>query len=64
MLRITNLSNEDNLDKLLKEKTSLHILEDELEIIKLLSKYTLQNNYLNLEFFMKCINLMLTMSHI
>lgn len=64
MLRITNLSNEDNLDKLLEEKISLHILEDELEIIKLLSKYTLQNNYLNLEFFMKCINLMLTMSHI
>mgnify|MGYP001159899264 CR=1 FL=1 len=64
MLKINNLSNEDSLEELLKDKTSLYILEIELEIIKLLSKYTLQNNYLNLEFFMKCIKLMLEMSSI
>ena len=64
MLKIDNLSTEDSLNNLLKDKTSLYILENELEIIKLLSKYTLQNNYLNLEFFMKCINLILEMSSI
>ena len=64
MLKINNLSNEDSLEELLKDKNSLYILENELEIIKLLSKYTLQNNYLNLKFFMKCIKLMLEMSSI
>ena len=43
MLKINNLSNEDSLEELLKDKNSLYILENELEIIKLLSKYTLQN---------------------
>ncbi len=37
----------------LKKQTSLDILEEELKIIKLLSKYTLQNNYLNYSFFLK-----------
>ena len=62
--KIDDLSKDDKLDETLKDKTSLYILENELEIIKLLSKYTLQNNYLNLDFFMKCINLLLSMSSI
>ena len=48
----------------LKKQTSLNILEEELKIIKLLSKYTLQNNYLNYSFFLKSLDLLLELSSI
>ena len=43
-----------NLDKIekLKEFNSLKILQKELDVIKLLTKYSLQNNQLNYTFFM------------
>ena len=51
MDKINNF-NETEKNEILKG-TSLKILSEEFEIIKLLSKYTLQNNYLNYSFFVK-----------
>ena len=45
-------------------KDSFKLLEEELLIIKLLSKYTLQNNYLNYDFFFKCLDTILDISEI
>tara|TARA_B100000524_G_C23651793_1_gene370434 strand:- start:1288 stop:1989 length:702 start_codon:yes stop_codon:yes gene_type:complete len=56
---IEELTKKDNLEEHLNTFNSLSILEEEFQIIKLLSKYTLQNNYLNFDFFMKCINILL-----
>jgi len=50
----------ENYEKL----TSLEIIKKELEIIKLLSKYSLQNNYLEYDFFVKCIMFTLKLSQI
>ena len=38
----------------IKQSNSLKILQKELEIIKLLTKYTLQNKNINLDFFESC----------
>lgn len=46
----------------LKTKMSLNILQKELEIIKLLTKYTLQNKNLNYGFFITCLNILLDLS--
>ena len=46
----------------LKQKNSLLILQKELEIIKLLTKYTLQNKNINYEFFLSCLNILLGLS--
>lgn len=48
--------NLDEIDDILKNKTSLEILKKELSVIKLLSKYSLQNNELDYEFIKKCLN--------
>jgi hypothetical protein len=45
-------------------KLSLEILQKELSIIKLLSKYSLQTNNLDFKFVTKCLNLCLTLSEI
>ena len=55
---ITNFKNEYN------KKISLEILQKELSIIKLLSKYSLQTNNLDFKFVTKCLNLCLTLSEI
>jgi hypothetical protein len=47
---------------LLKSKSSLIILQKELDIIKLLTKYTLQNKILNYDFFMDCLSILLELS--
>lgn len=43
---------------------SLKILQKELEVIKLLTKYSLQNNQLNYDFFMNALVLLLNLSEI
>tara|TARA_B100001093_G_C26719032_1_gene966978 strand:+ start:380 stop:1057 length:678 start_codon:yes stop_codon:yes gene_type:complete len=52
-----NLSNISNLN-------SMVLLENENNIIKLLGKYILQNNYLNYNFFIKCIDILCELSKI
>jgi hypothetical protein len=51
----------DNVEKI-KSKTSLVILQKELDIIKLLTKYTLQNKSLDPVFFTSCLNILLDLS--
>jgi hypothetical protein len=50
--------------KILKTKPSLIILQKELEIIKLLTKYTLQNKNLDYTFFINCLNIFLDLSEV
>jgi hypothetical protein len=45
-----------------KKNNSLSILQKELEIIKLLTKYTLQNKNINYEFFLNCLDILLNLS--
>jgi hypothetical protein len=56
----------NNLDKLkeYKSKNSLIILQKELDIIKLLTKYTLSNKNLNYTFFISCLNILLELSEV
>ena len=51
----------DDIDKLTKEN-SLKILQKELDIIKLLTKYSLQNNQLDYDFIVNCLKLLLVLS--
>ena len=46
----------------LKVSNSLNILQKELEIIKLLTKYTLQNKNINYDFFLNCLDILLNLS--
>ena len=55
--------NKDEINKI-KDKNSLFILQKELEIIKLLTKYTLQNKEINYIFFVECLNILLSLSEI
>ena len=48
----------------IKSKSSLVILQKELDIIKLFTKYALQNKVLEYNFFMNCLNLLLELSEI
>jgi len=59
---IKNLYNNSNKIKILKTKNSLIILQKELEIIKILTKYTLQNKILDYNFFKLCLILLLDLS--
>ncbi len=60
----------ENLKKICKDnkiinfesKTSLEIMQKQLEIIKIISKYSLQNNYLDYEFFKSSLELLLSLS--
>jgi hypothetical protein len=54
----TNSQEVDNI----KTRSSLVILQKEHEIIKLLTKYTLQNKNLNYDFFVSCLNILLIFS--
>jgi hypothetical protein len=53
--------NTNDIDKL-TTKGSLIILQKELEIIKLLTKYTLQNKNLDYKFFTACLKILLKLS--
>lgn len=46
------------------DKNSLLILQKELEIIKILTKYSLQNNQLNYKFFLSCLEFLFKLSEI
>ena len=63
--RLNNLEklceNQDEI-KNIKSKNSLVILQKELDIIKLLTKYTLQNKILNYNFFIACLKILLDLS--
>lgn len=58
------LCNNSEEIKILKTKPSLIILQKELEIIKLLTKYTLQNKNLDYTFFINCLNIFFDLSEI
>ena len=55
------LCNKENIN--LKSRTSLEIIKKQLEIIKLISKYSLQNNKLDYDFFYKSLKLLLLFSN-
>lgn len=52
------------LDKDLNILSSLELLEEESYFIKILSKYILQNNYIDTEFFKNCIKILTKLSSI
>ena len=62
--RIEELYEKSNLDDYLKSKNSKVLLKEELDIIRLLSKYTLQNNYIDYNFFIKSVKLIHKISEI
>ena len=61
---ITELCNNQTEIEKLKKKSCLIILQKELEIIKLLTKYTLQNKNLKYDFFISCLEILLNLSEI
>jgi hypothetical protein len=54
-------NNSDTIEEL-KSKSSLVILQREVDIIKLITKYTLQNKELDYNFFSDCLNVLLNLS--
>lgn len=54
-------NNTEEINKLCS-LNSLKILQKELEVIKLLTKYSLQNNQLNYDFFMSALKLLFSLS--
>jgi hypothetical protein len=58
-----NSENKEVIDEL-KNKNSLIILQYELDIIKLLAKYSLQNNQIDYIFFIKALKFLLEISEI
>lgn len=62
---LQELKNECNNIELIKsylKKNSLHLLQKELDIIKLLTKYALQNSQLDYEFFLASLKLLFEIS--
>ena len=59
---LEELCNNPNDIILIKQSYSLNILQKELDIIKLLTKYSLLNNNLDYNFFMKSLNILLDLS--
>jgi hypothetical protein len=60
---IENLFSDKNKINLIKKQNSLIILQKELDIIKILTKYTLQNKILNYNFIKICLLLLLEFSN-
>ena len=61
---IIELCNNKLLIEEIKKKNSLEIIQKELDIIKLLTKYCLQNKKIEHKLFMNCLNLILDFSEI
>ena len=59
---LENLCKNNEKIEELKLKSSLIILQKELDIIKLITKYTLQNKNLNYNFFIDCLNILMNLS--
>jgi hypothetical protein len=64
LIELDNMCNNDNYINEIKTKNSLVILQKELEIIKLLTKYALQNNQLDYVFFHKSLKFIYELSEI
>jgi REP element-mobilizing transposase RayT len=64
LIEIEELCKNPNEINNLKSKQSLIILQKELDIIRLITKYTLQNKNINYEFIMNCLNILLGLSEI
>jgi len=65
LIQLNDICNDDNyLNENIKNKNSLIILQKELEIIKLLAKYALQNNQLDYIFFHKSLKFLYKLSEI
>ena len=62
LINLEKLCDNPNEIKEIKSKNSLIILQKELDIIKLLTKYTLQNKNLNYVFYISCLNILLDLS--
>ncbi len=63
-LNILFSNNIENNILIYKKKNSLQILQKELEIIKILTKYTLQNKILDLDFYIPCLHFLFELSEI
>ena len=55
MQEIINTCENEDITKMYKNKNSLEILQKETEIVKLISKYSLQNNKLEYTFIVNCL---------
>ena len=64
LIQLNNICNDNNYLNIIKNKKSLVILQKELEIIKLLTKYALQNNQLDYVFFHKSLKFLFELSEI
>jgi REP element-mobilizing transposase RayT len=64
LIEIEELCKKSNEIIILKSKSSLVILQKELDIIKLITKYTLQNKNINYDFIINCLNILLELSEI
>lgn len=64
LVELNNICNDMNYLNTIKKQNSLVILQKELEIIKLLTKYALQNNQLDYDFFYKSLKFLYELSEI
>jgi hypothetical protein len=64
LIELNNICNDNNYLNELKNKNSLIILQKELKIIKLLTKYALQNNHLDYIFFYNSLKFLYELSEI
>ena len=56
-------NNPEDITKIYNQN-SLYILQKELDIIRLLTKYTLQNKNIDYNFFISCLNILLNLSEV
>ena len=64
MHEIKNTFEKNNINELYSNKSSLEVLQKEVEIIKLISKYSLQNNKLEFEFIITCLKYLFSLSEL
>jgi hypothetical protein len=64
MNEIKNTFDKEDINKIYNSKNSLEILQKELEIVKLISKYSLQNNKLEFIFIITCLKYLHKLSEI
>ena len=64
MNEIKNTFEKNDINKLYNNKNSLEVLQKEVEIIKLISKYSLQNNKLEFEFIITCLKYLFSLSEL
>jgi hypothetical protein len=62
LMEVEKLCNDMEMINEIKEKQTLIILQKELDIIKLITKYTLQNKNLEHDFFVATLNVLLVLS--